>query len=1029
MPNPEIKTRLTLDGEREYRAAMRDVTSALKELDSEQRLAQAEFELSGDAQTYAASKADVLSRKIAAQEKAVAAAQKAIAELTRNGVDPSSQAFQSWKTKLNNANTKLVKLKSEAAKNQAAIADMAAKGVDPNASSVESWKGKLSSARSRLDKVQEEAQQAADAIQELKARGVDPNSDAMQTWRSRLADAQSKLDALESELGDADSAMGTMGDAAKDAGGDVSDLSGKANTVKNRLDKLEDQTGDNTDAFKDMATEGIDPDAQAADDLRRRVNTLRARLDKMDASVDDTTGSLTEQQGALDSAAGSAGEYAGQLQGITKQLSLENVSEAISKVDSALTGVIRTAARAAKAVWKVGRDSGEWAQELQSAAQEAGVSASTYQSWDYAASMIGASVNDIVEGAGKITQAASGESDEVLKIFNQLGVANRNATGGLRDSNDLFWATIDALGRVEDATQREYYAQKLFGESARKFNPLIEAGSQAFNAYAEEGGKVAAVSDENVAALVQMNQAFEGLEKRWEKAKQTVMGGLAPAFTKLADKLSTVLERFTAFLETEEGQQKLDELGDTIGDLIDAFLGENSFQGVLDTAKDALTALNDALKWISDNKDGVVAAINVIGGALAALKVAKGVTTTLQLFQGVKGLLGGGAASCGASAAPAVSAAGGGASSAAPAVGAAAAGKAAAVKAALSTAAQGVGTIVGPAAAVIGGVALVQKARDAAYTKELDERARQLDAAMEKLQTGQSTRLDRFGHLGAFVQSTRGGAEYVNRDMGEAAREALIQAYHDDLRNQQSYSGSRLGGLRELMGADAYSQLQKMVMAEEYRQDYAAGLRPYSDAMDQLGQADLIDWTSMYSMISEAVAAKLQEEAAAAAQDAGSAGEAAQTIVDDVTDTVGQIDLSQDGLNIDQGLANAIDQNAYLVANAMARLVSITTLSYQRGMRIASPSKVMAALGKFVPEGIAVGIDQGIGSVERAMGRVVDATTRPVKPQTSARQTASATGAAAGDMRAVIVMDGQIVGELVAPWVQGEIAAQVAAQR
>ena len=65
----EIKTRFKLEGEQEYKRTMTDAANAIKVLNSEQKLAAAEFENSGDAQQYAATQARILKEQIANQQK------------------------------------------------------------------------------------------------------------------------------------------------------------------------------------------------------------------------------------------------------------------------------------------------------------------------------------------------------------------------------------------------------------------------------------------------------------------------------------------------------------------------------------------------------------------------------------------------------------------------------------------------------------------------------------------------------------------------------------------------------------------------------------------------------------------------------------------------------------------------------------------------------------------------------------------------------------------------------------------------
>ena len=112
MPN-EIKTRFTLDGEQKYKSAMTEAANAVKVLNSEQKLAQAQFKQTGDAQKYAADQAKILREKIEQQKNAVKAAEQAIKQMAENGVAKNDRKMQVWQEKLNKAQTELVKMQTE----------------------------------------------------------------------------------------------------------------------------------------------------------------------------------------------------------------------------------------------------------------------------------------------------------------------------------------------------------------------------------------------------------------------------------------------------------------------------------------------------------------------------------------------------------------------------------------------------------------------------------------------------------------------------------------------------------------------------------------------------------------------------------------------------------------------------------------------------------------------------------------------------------------------------------------------------
>ena len=107
MAEREIKTRVVLEGEQQFRQAMTNSANAVKALNAEEKAAEAQFKATGDAQALNAEKSRILNEKLEEQKKAVEAAQKAVKQLTEQGFEKNSRVMQQWRTKLANAQTAL----------------------------------------------------------------------------------------------------------------------------------------------------------------------------------------------------------------------------------------------------------------------------------------------------------------------------------------------------------------------------------------------------------------------------------------------------------------------------------------------------------------------------------------------------------------------------------------------------------------------------------------------------------------------------------------------------------------------------------------------------------------------------------------------------------------------------------------------------------------------------------------------------------------------------------------------------------
>lgn len=113
MPTRDMKTRFTLEGEQQFKTAMKEAANSVKVLNSQEKLAKAQFKQTGDAQKLQAAQTDILKKKIAEQQKAVKAAEDAMKQLAKNGVSENSKQMQDWQVKLNNAKTALTGMETE----------------------------------------------------------------------------------------------------------------------------------------------------------------------------------------------------------------------------------------------------------------------------------------------------------------------------------------------------------------------------------------------------------------------------------------------------------------------------------------------------------------------------------------------------------------------------------------------------------------------------------------------------------------------------------------------------------------------------------------------------------------------------------------------------------------------------------------------------------------------------------------------------------------------------------------------------
>lgn len=108
----EIRTKIALDGESEYRKACQDINASLRALDSELKLTAAKFEDNADSIEALTAKQDILSKKYDEQKLKVAAAEEMLKKYTETGKANTKEA-KNMETQLNKAKLALVQTEKE----------------------------------------------------------------------------------------------------------------------------------------------------------------------------------------------------------------------------------------------------------------------------------------------------------------------------------------------------------------------------------------------------------------------------------------------------------------------------------------------------------------------------------------------------------------------------------------------------------------------------------------------------------------------------------------------------------------------------------------------------------------------------------------------------------------------------------------------------------------------------------------------------------------------------------------------------
>lgn len=488
--------RLTVEGEKEFKAALASIDQQIKINKAQIKLLTQEYNLNENGMQTLTTKQSVLQSTYDEQAKKVAALDdkyKAMADT----YGQTDKRVATLKVQMLDAATAMAKTEEEIKKNADAM-DAYQTEVDGSGQTAKKLSESLELVEAKLAANQAEVNRIAQSYEkgDRSAKGYEARNKA-------LAEQNEQLNARMEQQRE------------------------KIELLSKAMEKAADTYGENSVEVQKYKKQL----AEAQTEIDKTSRTIEENTKTMNSEANpllDTFKDLTDQIGiklpeGFDNAIGKFGKF----------------GEIGAQLGTAVTitkGIIRTIS-----------DASDSFSNLKENAQMLGLDTTQYQKLQYALLQVGVSseglseimnplygkikeaddvLGDYAKGLKNMGDATDEERKKVIEMQNtwsDYNVQLYDSQGNLRDMDEIFYDLIESFAETGSATERIAKMQGIFGETASKVNEIVENGGTSLRYFADRAEELGKVLDEStIQALDNVNTAIGKFKQNLENAKNSL---------------------------------------------------------------------------------------------------------------------------------------------------------------------------------------------------------------------------------------------------------------------------------------------------------------------------------------------------------------------------------------------------------------------------------------------------------------------------------------------------------------------------
>lgn len=613
-----------LDGEKEFKAGIREINSELKLLDSQSKLVEAQYASNANSLQALTAKHELLVKQLEEEQKKVKLNNDQL-ETWQSISQRAEERVNNLKQQLTDAENEMNRMKEssgatsdELEKQQKTINDLntqlknAERAYGESENKVTKYQTSLTKAETDLVNLDNRLQENERYLEEAQ-NSSDNLAKTIDEYGNKVDDATGKTsvfgDVLKAtlvseaivqgakkiakEIGEISKATVTTGATFESSMSQVAATMGmtaeeiaSGSKAYETLKTAAEESGKSTKYTASQAAEALNYLALAGYDAQKAAATLPSVLNLASA-------------GGLDLA------YASDL--VTDSMAALGIET--SGLNNYIDEMARTAQKSNTSVAQLG----------EATLVVAGMADMTEQSLETLNAELGVLANNGIKGAEggthlrNILQRLVSPTSDGAKALNNLNVQVKNSDGSIRDLNNILTDLNTAMSDLSASDKTDIITTIFKQTDIAAVNALLKGTGEEFdNLYKELKDCSGAASD--MAATMEANLTGK------VTILQSALEGLGiTAYDKIKGTLSNSVDSATDAVGRLQESMDNGKLGESMDDFAESL--NNAANEAIDFAEDALPVVIDGLTWVLDNKDLVAAGITGIVAANMEMKV------------------------------------------------------------------------------------------------------------------------------------------------------------------------------------------------------------------------------------------------------------------------------------------------------------------------------------------------------------------------------------------------------------------------